>query len=330
MKKIREYLEGTKIPPMVVLDMTNACNLRCIHCPLTEMIEKPGYQAAHLSWEYFSKIVDELTEIGEPVLLRMVGNGEPMIHPEFMKMAEYACQSENITVNLTTNGLMMTDKKIKAILEMGMDLIDVSIDAMTKPVYEEVRSGGKYETFCAKMFNLLDQRSKKKAKTRLMVSFISQKENRHEADAFRTFWEPLVDYVMIRNLHSALGQVKTEESATYNKAKSIERYPCPHLWKRLTVDFHGNIKFCAHDWTDEADLILGNIGDVSLAEVWTGSHLGGLREKHACNTIDVGHVCGPCTDWASSPWEYGYERLVDRVVHEESKLLPVLPLLGSS
>lgn len=314
------------LPPMVILDVTNTCNLKCIHCPQPLLQASPHFKPNHMKWEHFTKVVDEMATIDQPMLLRLAGDGEPTIHPRIQEMIRYAKANCRATLNLTTNGLVMGRDEIDAMLKAGIDLIDVSIDAYSKAVYDEVRRGGRYERLMANIMTLLDRRQMLRAKTKVMVSFVAQKENRHETELFRDFWTPLVDKVLIRQLHSAVGQVKTEEAAAGNFAATRERFPCPHLWKRLTVDFRGLIKFCAHDWVHDQGVMLGNIQTATLQEVWKGRRLAGLRNNHETNQFPKGEVCTTCNDWASTRWDFGYERLIDKVVHKAPTLVTELPL----
>jgi len=317
---------GQDLPPMVILDLTNTCNLKCIHCPQPFLQAQPGFKPNHMEWDHFQKIVDEIAGYSTPILLRIAGDGEPTIHPQIVEMVEYIKKNSHATVNLTTNGLVMKEAMAKRLLEAGIDIIDFSIDAYSKDVFETVRRGGKLEKLLGNIFGLLDQRNLRRFKTKVMVSFVEQAENRHEVDLFRNFWDPFVDQVLIRQLHSAVGQVKVEEAKAGNQAESRERFPCPHLWKRLTVDYRGAVKYCAHDWALEESVSLGHISQDSLAEIWKGERLAGLRRNHMSNDFPKGETCTTCTDWASTRWDFGYERLIDRVVHEKALLAPDLPL----
>lgn len=314
-----------RLPPMITLDVTNVCNLHCIHCPYPDIEAKSDFKVAHFPWEYFVKLVEELSEHDQPCLLRLVGDGEPMLHPRLIEMVELAKARTSCVVNLTTNGTFLSDEKIDKLLEAKIDLIDVSLDAVSKPVYEAIRKKSSYERVMRNMFALLERRIQKRSVTKVMVSFVRQGENELEAELFKRYWQPLVDHVMIRELHSALGRVKQEESATRSQVYQIERYPCPHLWKRLVIDSRGRIKFCATDWGDET--MIGNIGEQSLKSLWCGEQLNRLRRQHLDNRIEEGSACKKCNDWASCKWDWGYERLVDKVVYARPTLAPGLPLL---
>ncbi len=323
--EIRESLEAYKLPPMIIMDVTNVCNLRCIHCPQPQLQARGDFKPMHMKWDHFRTVIADLVDHDQPCLLRFVGDGEPLLHPRLLEMLTVAKQETSCIVNLTTNGTLLFPDKTERILDADVDLIDVSVDALTKPTYEKVRRGGSYEHLMLNLFHLLDARARKNASTKVMISFIEENENASETEWFRAFWEPLLDYVMIRRLHSSSGRVKQEESRARNQAANQERYPCPHLWKRLTLDWQGRIKFCAHDW--ESDSTLGNIEQSRLKEIWQGDTLKQLREEQLSGAHSGEWACGNCTDWASSLWDWGYERLIDRVVMGKPTFLPTLPPL---
>jgi pyruvate-formate lyase-activating enzyme len=330
-ERLQRRLESERLPPMIIFDVTNTCNLSCIHCPQPILQNSPGFRSKHLPYEIFEKLIGEVEEVGSRVLLRFTGDGEPTVHPRLFDMLERAKELPLAAVNLTTNGVLLTHKRIDRLLDRGIDLIDVSIDALTAPVYDQVRRGGSYPRLMSNLFYLLDRRAEIGARTKVMVSFVSQKENDSETEAFRAYWTPLVDYVMIRQLHSAVGAIsleKTDEAAARSGAPKIERFPCAHLWKRLTVDFAGEIKFCAHEWMGNRDVVLGNARDSTLREVWAGPALASIRARHVSGDHRPGFICTTCTDWASSKWDFGYERLVDHVVFGTPTLVPELPPLA--
>lgn len=318
--RMAERYAAAPLPPMIILDVTNTCNLKCIHCPQPILQQQKGFKSLFMKWEHFQKIADEIATVDQSMLLRIAGDGEPTIHPQLVEMVQYAKKNTKAAVNLTTNGLLVNREKADALLDAGIDLVDFSIDAYSKAAFEAVRRGGRYERLLGNIMGFLDRRNSKRAKTKVMVSFVVQKENAHEVEAFRQFWTPLVDRVLIRQLHSAVGQVKVEESQALNNARTRERFPCPHLWKRMTIDFRGTVKYCAHDWVFEDGVKLGNIADDSLRDIWRGDVLREVRGHHINGTYPKGAVCTTCTDWASTRWDMGYERLIDKVVYQKPTL----------
>ncbi len=70
--------------PVVVWNMTQRCNLKCVHCYARS--ENIAYDN-ELSYDQSIKMIDNLAEFGVPVLL--FSGGEPLIHPQLVEYAKY-------------------------------------------------------------------------------------------------------------------------------------------------------------------------------------------------------------------------------------------------
>ena len=74
--KAERSVEADSAPVCAYLEVTNRCNLLCETCPRTfETLEPP----ADMSWELFTRIVDQLPGLTRAVLH---GVGEPRRRPE--------------------------------------------------------------------------------------------------------------------------------------------------------------------------------------------------------------------------------------------------------
>lgn len=322
-KQMLQIYEAFDLPPMIIIDVTNTCNLKCIHCPQPSIQSKQGFVKQHLDMRTFTRLIADVATSKTPIFLRFVGDGEPTLHPQIIEMLVMAKACKQAVVNLTTNGTRLTDHVSEALVQGGIDMIDISLDAHTKTVYEMVRKEGNYTTVLRNVLNLIALRDKYHSKTKILVSFVRQNENERELESFKAFWDPLADFVVVRNLHSANNKVKVEESALRNRERVITRYPCPHLWKRLVVDYQGRIKFCPTDWGSGS--VIGDVFEPGLRAAWRS--LSALRNEHCLARISPDSICSPCGDWASTQWDEGYERIVDSLVFEAPTLCPTLPLI---
>lgn len=299
-----------KFPLMLILDITNVCNLKCPHCPQPALAADPHYRASFLDFDAYSKIIDEIAN--ESVkFVRFTGDGEPMLHKRFFDMIAYAKQKTNIPLVVTTNGTMLTPDRSERLIELGMDVIDVSLDAFTEEKYAIVRKGGHYHQVMSYLHYLLYLKAKRKSKTRIMVNMINQKLVADEVADFKKYWEPLVDFVLVRTLHTATKQVNQAEVQERMESEQPQRHACAHLWKRLTIDFALNVKFCAHDWYDET--VLSKLGEGGIGAVWFSQRLNEIRQAHLRHDYQSVPVCAGCPDWAASPWDYGYEEIIRKM-----------------
>jgi MoaA/NifB/PqqE/SkfB family radical SAM enzyme len=119
-------------PVCLYLETTNRCNLLCTTCPRTyEELEPP----ADMSWELFTRIVDQVPNIARAVLH---GVGEPMLVKNLPKMVRYL-KDRGTYVLFNTNGTVLNDKNGRALIAAGLDELRVSLDAANAKSYLAVR-----------------------------------------------------------------------------------------------------------------------------------------------------------------------------------------------
>ena len=119
-------------PVCLYLETTNRCNLLCETCPRTfEDLETP----ADMSWDLFTRIVDEFPRI-ERVVLH--GVGEPMMVRDLPRMIRYLKQ-RGAYVLFNTNGTLLTARKGDELVAAGLDELRVSLDAAEPSVFKMVR-----------------------------------------------------------------------------------------------------------------------------------------------------------------------------------------------
>ncbi len=125
--------ERAASPPVCLyLEVTNRCNLLCETCPRTfEALEPP----ADMSWELFTRIVDQVPDVARAVLH---GVGEPMLVRELPRMIRYL-KDRGVYVLFNTNGTLLNAKKFPGLIATGLDELRVSLDAADAATYSRVR-----------------------------------------------------------------------------------------------------------------------------------------------------------------------------------------------
>jgi MoaA/NifB/PqqE/SkfB family radical SAM enzyme len=117
-----------RLPVCVYLETTNRCNLLCTTCPRTyEELEPP----ADMSWQLFTKIVDQLPDLERAVLH---GVGEPMLVKNLPEMVSYL-KDRGVFVLFNTNGTVLNEKNGRALMTAELDELRVSLDAANAKSY---------------------------------------------------------------------------------------------------------------------------------------------------------------------------------------------------
>jgi radical SAM protein with 4Fe4S-binding SPASM domain len=118
-------------PYYVQLEVTTHCNLACYMCVRNEVIKHPQ----HLAYEDFARTFDRI----RPHKLALSGAGEPLLHPDITRMIACA-RARGTAVQIPSNGTLLGRPGMaQAIVESGLNMLKISIDAATAPTYQAIR-----------------------------------------------------------------------------------------------------------------------------------------------------------------------------------------------
>jgi MoaA/NifB/PqqE/SkfB family radical SAM enzyme len=290
-------------PSQVIVDVSEICNLACIHCPHTSFKESKYYSKSLLDPKLNEKMVEEVRTFGagKTQYIRYTSNGEPLTHPKIYEMLTYAKKHSGTTVALTTNGKLFTKANVIKLLDTEVDVIDVSIDAFNEETYQKIRVGGKLAPLVESLNFIINEKREKKYHTKLVVSYVEQPLNLNETSDFENFWKKQgADYVVIRRLHSAAGCNPDIAQVLNEKNKNVVRKPCVYPWERIVVGPTGGLAFCPADWTHGSLFV--DYNKTTIRETWVGEFYNKLREAHLKNDFKKHSFCGQCPDWSVIKW----------------------------
>ena len=311
-------------PSQVMVDITEVCNLGCIHCTHPAFKLSEVYQKSMLDPELNKKMIDEVSENGLNLTkyIRYTSNGEPLVHPKSYEMLQYAVENSGTKVTLTTNGTLLNEKKMKKLLSTGLHMIDISIDAFSNEIYKKVRVGGNLNVTRKNVLRLLELNDEVGHKTKIIVSFVEQKENSHEIESFKEFWNRhSVDEVLIRKLHTNSGSVQNENFDKIDQLsdKKNNRRPCLYPWERVVLTAKGKLSFCPTDWFGKT--VVHDFRETTIKKVWSGEFYKDLRNQHLSNNFN-NQFCKQCPDWCNTSWpqddQKSYADLVEKILYEEN------------
>jgi len=290
-----------KFPRMVIAGLSFACNAKCIHCIYSEFPETKAMTAGQklfMDMAVFKIVADECSR--HPWnLLRLVGFGEPMMHPQFIEMVAYA-KNAGCNVGVITNGSLLDEKMAEMLLQTNIDAIDVSVDAFSKETYELIRKGLSFEQLVQNVRILVDKRNSLKKSTFIFCSIVEQEEVNHEINEALQFWGEIADKAVSRKFLTFGLFDKDEARTPYYE----ERIPCFLLYDRINIDVGGQIRLCGYDSSGKTDF--GSVLNTSIGEVWQGDELNRLRMLHQERRFDEAGLCASCVDWPFHSWVTNY------------------------
>jgi len=283
----------------VIIEPTNACNLRCLMCPTPKMKRARGF----LSLENFEKIIDDIPSLKS---VSMNFAGEPLLNKDIFKMVKYA-EAKDIKVLISTNTVFL-DKYIDEVLSSGLSNLIVCLDGATKESHERYRIGSNFESIKRNIEKLCIEKKKRNLKKPLInLQFLVMKYNEAEIPAIISFAKILdIDKVDLKSIslgthHDVNKKIElgkkflpSEKFSRYvwKQGKPVLKYK-PKLcqWVRQAVIlWNGDVACCCYDF--EGQLIVGNIfKDGGFKKIWNSSKYKKYRKKILRKEFDLCKNC---------------------------------------
>lgn len=277
-------------PSVFYIEPTNECNLNCIMCPREKSVKRNGY----MQFELFTDIVDQISSKNIVELVLHL-NGEPLLHPQILKMVAYAKQKDLPYVRLATNATLLDDYMIQGLIDSQLDSITVSMDTTSAKRY---CPNNRYDELFAKLDHnisrLIKTRNQRGLKSpQVQMQIIEMKSTSNLISGFITKWEHLADLVTVKEMLSWSGHIKVPR-----KEKTRQLICINHLTQGV-VQWNGDVSFCCLYIDSLGDFggILGNAAQASMEEIFLGERRRTIIETQLRGDYGAVPFCLLCQDW---------------------------------
>ncbi len=254
-----------------------------------------------MAGQVFERAVEECRRAARAVELGFFG--EQTLHPNYLAYIAALGRPRPFRVETNTNLTLATIPMMRAWIDAELDLVRLSIDAITPEAYNRVRPGlardlsgrrvegvqrvaavnRKIETWLA----MPDHRP-----TRLVV--VDSSHNVGQIEPFVEHWRPKLgpaDQILIKNVLSYGGKIADPK---------LKAGRC-NVWqvRYAVIDWAGNLSPCNLD--TNMDLTLGNIMTDSIASLYYGRRADALRGRTGCgNDLTPCRTCTDANQWSEN------------------------------
>ena len=120
-------------PPLAMLaELTHRCPLACPYCSNpTELLNK----SVELSTEVWANVFEQAAKLG--VLQLHLSGGEPASRTDLVDLVAAAHQA-GLYTNLITSGIGLTEKRLRALEEAGLDHVQLSLQGVTAQMADRI------------------------------------------------------------------------------------------------------------------------------------------------------------------------------------------------
>jgi len=311
-----------KSPYIYNIETTNYCNMKCVMCPRTMYMTRKNIW---IEDELFEKLTDRVkihdqknienfwkwleSEYKQPVKeisengfyfsivsrhLVLHGFGEPFLDKKLIKRIEL-CTKKNIPTYFSCTPATMTVEKAEKAMEAGLGVLKFSLDAMDERKIQKIR--GKKANFLVsinKILEILEIKKKKNLKTLLVPCMIDLATTQHDKEMHNDFLKFWSDKEVFAYIKSQDNRWLYENDKDLKSKSHYSKQYCEYPWLSVTVMADGKVVPCTQVSNNE--IVLGNINENSLEEIWNGDKYQELRRMHVSGKFPKGHKCNEKCD----------------------------------
>ena len=269
------------------LELTDACNLKCIECPISSekkrTINRLNIPKAKEILSYFASkgaLALKLNYINEPLLN----------FDELLEVAAYAKKVGFIDIYFTSNGTLLDGQRSKKIIDSNLfSRIQISIDAKDSETYDKIRIGGDYKKVIENISNFMKERDKSNSNfPYLRVNFLSLPENKNQEHDFHSFWSKRVDAVAIQR--SVLKPDSKRENSSTDFV--LKKRFCPNPFRQLVIRADLTVLPCCSFWG--CNIPLGKYNDNAKRNYFDSDFIKTIRASFLDSKKELHSACSSC------------------------------------
>jgi MoaA/NifB/PqqE/SkfB family radical SAM enzyme len=117
----------------VDLNILHECNLNCTHCFATAFSDSEKELVSHEQWK---QVVSEAMDLG--ALSFNITGGECLLNEQLEEFVQVIQPNKNL-ISVSTNGLLLDDKRAASLYKSGVDIISISLDSGFASEHDEFR-----------------------------------------------------------------------------------------------------------------------------------------------------------------------------------------------
>ena len=278
-----------------LLELSNACNHKCLFCAHQKMKRKVG----KMSPDMVESVLRQAYALGTREV-GMYATGEPFLVPELPKYIKLAKEIGYTYVYLTSNGVLATPERIRAVVDAGVDSIKFSINAPERKMYEFIHGYDDFDTVFENLVYLNSYRKESGREYKIYITGILTRYTEHFKDEYFKVFEGLADQIVFKDVYNQGGYMPEIDyllKCTHDK-ETFRRCNLP--FDALCVTCEGYLSVENADF--ENMLIVADLNHISLKEAWYGEKMQQMRKMFLEDHLE-GTVCDGCVHHRQAPAE---------------------------
>ncbi|OQW92806.1 MAG: radical SAM protein [Thiotrichaceae bacterium IS1] len=288
-------------PFLIYVDPSSACNFRCQFCPTghKDIIKESEYRRSVMNFDLFKKMILELGEFDQPIkVLRMNKIGEPLLNKNLPKMIEFAKSSGFVKyIDLATNGALFSHDLLVKLLGAGLDRINISLEGINREQYLE---HAKVDIDFSELVENIQWLHSNKQSCEITIKIPGNYLTDEQKIYFFELFQSCCDRIFVEDIAPIWPSFDVEKRAGIKLKNDVGQYQrplekkevCTYIFYAMAVNADATVSACCPDWNQQ--LIIGNIREKSVKDIWNSKEMNTLRIQHLEGNRFKNDTCRQC------------------------------------
>ncbi len=257
------------VPGFYNLQISGKASFESSYLPCTVPVTE------NMTYQQCEKLIENIAALSENAVVSLSAWGEPLYHPDFLKIVEKILSYPGLSVFIETDGLALTPELAQSLAKVADSaaprthqwqkiMIAVILDAATEATYQKIHKNAPAAAFQTAVNAVAILQ--KALPGCVYPQFVRMNDNEAELEAFFRYWNektnPSGGNLIIQKYDDFAGLLPQCKPADLSP---LERDPCWHLRRDLTILSNGEVPQCR---ACVKDCSLGNAFTQPLEEIW--------------------------------------------------------------
>lgn len=293
------------VPGFYNLQIADKVNSDYVYLPYTKAYEQkfgvsPVKAVQQMAYADFEKLIENIAAYSEQAVVGLSAWGDPLNHPDILKMINKILSYKGLSVFIETDGLLITEeftKELSTIVNNADErnngwqkiMIAIAMDSFTAETYNKLHVGTKPEDFAAAVGVIT--KLQEVLPGSVYPQFTRINDNEAELEGFYRYWNEKTNQsggnLIIQKYDDFAGLLPPCKPADLSP---LDRNPCWHTRRDMTILSNGDVVSCRECILSN---IVGNVFKESLDAAWHKND--DVLNQHIAGKYN--QMCGKCDEF---------------------------------
>ena len=285
-------------PFVIFVDPADSCNFKCTFCPTGDinLMKKVGRPYKVMKFDLYKKIIDDISEFDTPIkTLRLYKDGEPLLNKRFPEMIKYA-KDKGVAekIDTTTNASLLTNERSLALIEAGLDRINISIYGVNEKQYKNFsKVDVNFEKIVENVKFFYENSKECEVLVKINGDTLTEDEKQLFLDTFGNYCDRIyIEHIMGCWPEFEIKDVDVNQDFGIYGQEIKEVNVCPYPFYSFSINSDGSASTCFLDWSRK--LIIGNANTQSVKSIWFGEKMKEYQRMFLTGKRKQHPVCKDC------------------------------------